>query len=143
MRISRVLLTLSPVCLFWTGAAQASCDINFVLRNQTAVNVTVNIASAEVRSGVNSVAWGTWRRATRGGWFDSHPGSWMTVQAGSTRGDTYRASLSCSARRQFRITYSCQGGPRNGSTYVAQETFGAQSINNFGVGNISVGTRCD
>ena len=116
-----VFAALSATCAIWAGAAQARCDIDLYLFNRAGVNVAVSIPSAELRSRVQGVAWGPWRRATQGGWFDGNATAWIGVPAQEYRRDIYRATNFCWDRRQLRLTYRCQGGPHNGSSFQFQQ----------------------
>ena len=126
-----------------TGAALADCDLNLRVHNIADGLVGVRVASAQVRSGVASVAWGPWRDASRGGWFAQRgPQDRVLVAPGDYRGEPYRASLGCDARRQFRVQYRCHAGPRAGSLYWATTTTPADSLARHSIVTIDVGDRC-
>lgn len=139
------LLRLPMIALVLAGApaspALADCSLDLRLLNGGAHPVSVRVNDVEVRSrtGVAGVlqAWGPWRRASRGGWFDTQ--ARLDIAPGTSVRDGFVGDFACSDARQLRATYRCEGGPSAGSSH--SRSAGAP-MTQQGIIALSVGQNC-
>jgi hypothetical protein len=100
--------------------ALSGCRINVAVKNTGGALASVFNADKWYQfpdqTGVK-VKGGVWRALSKGYWFMGQER--VSVQAGETKADQYQAGLSCSAKRRYRIYYSCDGGKNQGSRFTA------------------------
>lgn len=101
--------------------AAAMCSLTLRVENEGSFGVRIPLAEAQVRTRVDATpgfvglsAWGPWRAAQSGGWFAS--ATHRVLSPGESISDTYAADLPCLLAREFRVTFRCLGGPRQGQT---------------------------
>lgn len=123
------------------GAARADCDLNLQVRNIGAVAITVPVSSAQTRSGLGA-SWGPWREAQRGGWYADSGQAELPLAPEATLGQPFRTAQGCGARREFRVEYVCQAGPRAGSRYAVSQDYPANYHSRFDIVRLSAGGRC-
>ncbi len=97
LNILPVLLAVFLIC--GNGTASAACRINVEVLNKTGGSIAVLQGWVRTRNGTWKYM-GEWSRATLNEAKNvAHNDSWRR---------TYKASLGCRAKRQFRVTYKCK-----------------------------------
>ena len=132
---------LAALALLAAPAAQAECNLTLFVSNSGSHPISVRVNDVEVRSrtGIAGVlqAWGPWRRAARGGWFDDR--TRLDIAPGTSARDAFVGDFACSDQRQLRVTYRCEGGPQAGSSHTRSAGAPASPTGNIAIG---AGERC-
>lgn len=120
--------------------AFATCNIELTIRNASSHPVSFRVNDVQIRSRLGAYdvfAWGPWRRASQGGWFEGN--NRLTLSPGETMTDVYSAAALCGDNRELRADYRCQSGPNNGSSFAVQDSL---FVNVRREASFPVGGRC-
>ncbi|MEZ5730494.1 MAG: hypothetical protein R3E48_22495 [Burkholderiaceae bacterium] len=85
----------------------AGCSIQLSIRNTGTKTISVQHSGVTTTESAVKSRGGAWRGLYSGGWYRHDGDNWVTVPAGRKVTDTFEAAFACTAKRRWRIHYSC------------------------------------